>query len=113
MTDSREHDIGPPGTTQETQIRRHLKQCWMLIKESSQCRNGPEFYNHGSVHRDSTLIRSKEMQQYAVCRCLLTAKLLYMSRVSIASIIRSTSNCNCSFWYRSYHVSEQQPSASV
>ena len=36
-----------------------------------------------------------------------------MFRVSIAPIIRSTSNCNCSFWYRSYHVSEQQPSASV
>ena len=38
---------------------------------------------------------------------------LYMFRVSNAPIIRSTSNCNCSFWYRSYHVSEQQPSASV
>ena len=36
-----------------------------------------------------------------VCRCLFTAKLLYVFRVSIAPIIRSTSNCNCSFWYRS------------
>ena len=36
-----------------------------------------------------------------------------MFRVSIAPIIRSASNCNCSFWYRSYNVSEQQPSASV
>ena len=25
-----------------------------------------EFYTHGSVHRDSILIRSNEMQQYAV-----------------------------------------------
>ena len=48
-----------------------------------------------------------------VCRCLFTAKLLYMFRVSIVPIIRSTSNCNCSFWYRSYYVSEQQPSARV
>ena len=36
-----------------------------------------------------------------VCRCLFTAKLPYLFRVSIAPIIRSTSNCNCSFWYRS------------
>ena len=32
-----------------------------------------------------------------VCRCLFIAKLLYMFRASIAPIIRSTSNCNCSF----------------
>jgi len=43
MTDSRAHDVGPPGTTQETQISRHLNNCWMLVKESSQCRNGPEY----------------------------------------------------------------------
>ena len=36
-----------------------------------------------------------------------------MFRVSIAPIIRSTLDCNCSFWYRSYHVSEQQPSSNV
>jgi len=36
-----------------------------------------------------------------VSRCLFTAKLLYMFRVSIGPIIRSTSNCNCSLWYRS------------
>ena len=43
-----------------------------------------------------------KIQQHAtVCRCLFTAKLLYMFRVSIAPIIRNTSNCNCSFWYRS------------
>ena len=46
------------------------------------------------------------------CRYLFTAKSLYMFRVSIAPIIRST-NCNCSFWYRSYHVSGQRHSASV
>jgi len=38
------------------------------------------------------------MQQMQV---FITAKSLYMFRVSIAPIIRSTSNCNCSFWYRS------------
>ena len=57
----------------------------------------------------SMLIRSNEMQQYAGVYLLQN----YMFRVSIAPIIRSTSNCNCSFWYRSYHVSEQQPSHSV
>ena len=36
-----------------------------------------------------------------------------MFRVSIAPIIRSTKNCKLSFWYRSYHVSEQQPSSNV
>ena len=50
------------------------------------------------------------MQQMQV---FITANLPYMFRVSIAPIIRSTSNCNRSFWYRSYHVSDQQPSASV
>jgi len=33
-----------------------------------------------------------------VCRCIFTAKLLYMFRVYIAPIIRSISNSNCSFW---------------
>ena len=59
-------------------------------------------YYINAIQRDST-----------ECRCLFTAKLLYMFRVPIAPIIRSTSNCNYSFWYRSYHVSQQQPSASV
>ena len=41
-----------------------------------------------------------KIQRYAtVCRGLFTAKLLYVFRVSIAPIIRSISNCNCSFWY--------------
>jgi len=44
---------------------------------------------------------NKTQRDATVCSCLLTAKLLYMFRVSIASIVRSTSNCNCSFWYRS------------
>jgi len=46
--------------------------------------------NISMIQRDAT-----------VCRCLFTAKLLYMFRVSIAPIIRSISNCNCSFWHRS------------
>ena len=65
---------------------------------------------HGSAHRHSILIRSNKMQQMQV---FIIANLLYMFRVSIDPIIRSTSNCNYSFWYRSYHVSGQQPSASV
>ena len=66
-----------------------------------------------SWFRASWLSINKIQRDSAVCRYLCTAKLLYMFRVSIAPIISSTSNCNCSFWYRSYHVSEQQPSASV
>ena len=38
-----------------------------------------------------------------VCNLIyFTAKSLYMFRVSIAPIIRSTKNCNCSLRYRSY-----------
>jgi hypothetical protein len=62
---------------------------------------------------DSLDLFNKIQRDATVCRCLFTAKLLYMFRASIAPITRSTSNCNCSFWYRSYHVWEQQPSASV
>jgi len=45
--------------------------------------------NINKIQRDAT-----------ACGCLFTAKLLYMFRVSMAPIIRSTLNCNCSFWYR-------------
>ena len=57
-----------------------------------------EFYIHASVHRYSILIRCNKMEQMQV---FITANLLYMFRVSIDPIIRSTSNCNHSFWYRS------------
>ena len=50
--------------------------------------------------RASWLYINKIQRDATVCRCLFTAKLLYMFRMSIAPIIRSTSNCNCSFWYR-------------
>jgi len=50
------------------------------------------------------------MQQMQV---FITAKLLYIFRASNDPIIRSTSNCNCSFWYMSYHVSGQRPTSSV
>ena len=66
-----------------------------------------------SWFRASWLYINKFQRDATVCRCLFTTKLFYMFRVSITPIIRSTSNCNCSFWYRSDHVSEQQPSASV
>ena len=64
-------------------------------------------------HLTLSQIINKIERDATVCRCLFAAKLLYLFRVSIAPIIRSTSKCNCSFWYRSYHVSEEQPSASV
>ena len=44
---------------------------------------------------------NKIQRDATVCKCLFTAKLLYMFRVSIAPIIGSTKNCKCSFWYRS------------
>ena len=56
---------------------------------------------------------NKIQQDATVCRYLFTANLLYMFRVSIAPIIRSTQNCNCSLWYRSYHVTVQRPSSNV
>ena len=51
------------------------------------------------VIRDAYINRIQ--QDAAVLRYLFTAKSLYMFRVSIAPIVRSTSNCNCSLWYRS------------
>ena len=41
--------------------------------------------------------KQRDVTDVTVCRYLFTAKLLYMFRVFIAPIIRSTSNCNCSF----------------
>ena len=52
---------------------------------------------------------NKIQRDATVCRCLFTAKLLHMFRVSIAPIIRSRSNCNCSFWYRSQCQSNNLP----
>ena len=52
-----------------------------------------------SWFRASWLYINKIQRDATVCRCLFTWKLLYMFRVSIAPIIRSTSNCKCSFWY--------------
>ena len=43
------------------------------------------------------------MQAFIYC------KITYMFRVSIAPIIRSTSNCNCSLWYRSQYLSNNFP----
>ena len=48
------------------------------------------FYIHGSVQRNNILIRSNRMQQYAGLYLLQKKTLLYMFRVSIAPIIRST-----------------------
>jgi len=58
-----------------------------------------EFFFLYSWFRASWLYINKIQRDATVCRCLFTAKLLYMFRVSIAPIIRSTSNCNFSFWY--------------
>jgi hypothetical protein len=68
----------------------------MFAYQHTNVRN--HFYIRGSVRRDYI---NKIQRDATVCRCLFTANLLYMFRVSIAPIIRSTSNCNCSIWYRS------------
>jgi len=47
---------------------------------------------------------NKIQQDATVCRYLFTASLLYTFRASIAPIIRSTKNFNCSLWYRLYYV---------
>jgi len=77
--------------TAQRNICRYFK---ILVPSSSQ------FHIHCSVHRHCILIRSNKMQQMQV---FITENLLYMFRTSIDSIIRSTSNCNYSFWYRSYY----------
>ena len=63
--------------------------------------------------RASWLYINNIQQDATVCRYLFTANLLYMFRASMAPIIRSTKNCNCSLWYRSYYVTVQRPSSSV
>jgi len=78
---------------------------WSLFY--SQCRKY-KFYIRGSVHHSSRLKKSKKMQQYADIY-LFTAKLLYMFRATIAPIIRSTENCSCSPWYRSYYLGSKLP----
>ena len=50
-----------------------------------------------SWFRASWLYINKIHRHETVCRCLFTAKLLYIFRVFIAPIIRITSKCNCSF----------------
>jgi len=56
---------------------------------------------------------NKIQHDATICRYLFTASLRYMIRVSISPIIRSTKNCNCSLWCRSYYVTVQQPSSNV
>ena len=58
-----------------------------------------EIYIHGSVHRDSVLIRSNKMQLYAGIY-LLQAYSTCFGRPSRPSS-RVKKNCNCSLWYRS------------
>ena len=52
-----------------------------------------------SQRRWNNMCINKIQQDATVCRCLFTAKLLYMFRLSIAPIIRITSKFNSSFWY--------------
>jgi len=81
----------------------------MIFEVNTKC----VLYIHGSVHRDSirdVLIRSNEMQQYASVYLLQNYSTCFGCLSHPSPEVHQT---NCSFWYRSYHVSEQQPSASV
>jgi hypothetical protein len=55
------------------------------------------FYVYGSVHRESiSIIVQQDATIYSLlCFC----KLLYMFRVVIPPIIRSTYNCNYGIWH--------------
>ena len=73
-----------------------------------------KFYIHGSVHRESNLITVQ--QDATVISLLYFCRQLYMFRV-LTLIIRTSYNCNYSFWYwligsttiRSRWVPTQQP----
>jgi len=69
------------------------------------------FYNHGSVHRDSIIIRSNKMQQYAGIYLLQNYSMCFGCPSHLSSGVHK--KCNCSLWYRSYHVTVQEPSSTV
>jgi len=54
-----------------------------------------DFYIHGSAYRDSILISSNKMQQYAG---------IYLPQIYSTSFgcpLHPSWNCDCSLWYRS------------
>jgi hypothetical protein len=57
------------------------------------------FNVHGSVHRNNIVIY---IQQDATLDSYFICKLLYMFRVVLPPIIRSTNNCIYSIWYLSH-----------
>jgi hypothetical protein len=70
-------------------VRPEMSVCCCSIAHTLQSRQA---YYSCSWFRASSIYINKIQQDATVCRCLFTAKLLYMFRVSIAPIIRSTSN---------------------
>ena len=58
-------------------------------------------HNFACAYKNFLLFTNKIQRDATVYRRLFAAKLLYIFRVSIGPIIKCTSNCNCSFWYRS------------
>ena len=89
----------------------HVRKFQIIFDEvcAKNLRNGILY----SWFRASWLCINKIQQDATVCRYLFTASLLYMFWVSIAPIIRSTKNSNCSLWYSSYYETAQQPSSNV
>jgi len=64
----------------------------------SQCITKCEFYIHDSVHRDSILIRSNKMQQYAGIYFLQVYSTCFGRPSRPSSGVQK--ECNCSLWYR-------------
>jgi len=65
-----------------------FQRCQFWASQSGVVEDSSEFLAHGSVHRNSMLI--KIHLDATVCRYLFTAKLLYMFQVSTTPIIRGT-----------------------
>ena len=89
--------------TQSSKTQQHIH-LWRQHKHSTYDIHTTACFIWSSYSASLNIIKlyiNKIQRDETVCRRLFTAKLLYMFRVSIAPIIRSTSNCNCSFWYRS------------
>ena len=63
--------------------------------------------------RNEVCVGNVEIGRRNPTRCnsiqlFINPKLLHMFRASIAPIIRSTQNCSCSLWHRSYHLRSKQ-----
>jgi len=83
-------------------MKVHIKPASVAVNQKCSHEDPPSSWILYSWFRASWPYINKIQRDATVCRYLFTASLLYMFRVSITPIIRSTKHCNCSLWYRSY-----------